>query len=98
MGLVKLGIIAVDGTKLKANASRHKAMSCGHMVTAEAATTPEATLAVPGIDQGLCRRKVSVCLLNFDTPWECVELFYTRLPRAGKFATDEGNKSIKTEI
>ena len=26
-GLVKLGTIAVDGTKLKANASRHKAMS-----------------------------------------------------------------------
>lgn len=31
MGLVKLGTIAVDGTKLKANASRHKAMSYGHM-------------------------------------------------------------------
>jgi transposase len=27
MGLVKLGTIAVDGTKIKANASRHKAMS-----------------------------------------------------------------------
>ena len=27
MGLVKLGTIAVDGTKVKANASRHKAMS-----------------------------------------------------------------------
>jgi transposase len=36
MGLVKLGTIAVDGTKLKANASRHKAMSYGHMVKAEA--------------------------------------------------------------
>ncbi len=36
MGLVKLGTIAVDGTKLKANASRHKAMSYGHMVRAEA--------------------------------------------------------------
>lgn len=31
MGLVKLGTIAVDGTKVKANASRHKAMSYGHM-------------------------------------------------------------------
>jgi hypothetical protein len=29
MGLVKLGTIAVDGTKVKANASRHKAMSYG---------------------------------------------------------------------
>ena len=36
MGLVKLGAIAVDGTKVKANASRHKAMSYGHMLKAEA--------------------------------------------------------------
>ena len=31
MGLAKLGAIAVDGTKIKANASRHKAMSYGRM-------------------------------------------------------------------
>jgi transposase len=36
MGLVKLGTIAVDGTKVKANASRHKAMSYGHMRKTEA--------------------------------------------------------------
>lgn len=36
MGLVKLGTVAVDGTKVKANASRHKAMSYGHMLKAEA--------------------------------------------------------------
>lgn len=36
MGLVKLGTIAVDGTKVKSNASRHKAMSYGHMLKAEA--------------------------------------------------------------
>ena len=36
MGLVKLGTIAVDGTQVKANASRHKAMSYGHMLKAEA--------------------------------------------------------------
>lgn len=35
MGLVKLGTIAVDGTKLKANASRHKAMSYERMVQTE---------------------------------------------------------------
>ena len=35
MGLVKLGTIAVDGTKVKANASRHKAMSYSHMLKAE---------------------------------------------------------------
>jgi transposase len=35
-GLVKLGTIAIDGTKIKANASRHKAMSYKYMVKAEA--------------------------------------------------------------
>lgn len=34
-GLVKLGHVAVDGTKLRANASRHKAMSYGRMKQAE---------------------------------------------------------------
>nr|WP_181374850.1 IS1182 family transposase [Polaromonas sp. H6N]AWD72233.1 transposase [Polaromonas sp. H6N] len=37
MGLVKLGTIAVDGTKIKANASRHKAMSYARMQTTQAA-------------------------------------------------------------
>jgi transposase len=32
MGLVKLGNLSTDGTKMKANASRHKAMSYGYMV------------------------------------------------------------------
>ena len=36
MGLAKLGTIAVDGTKIKANASRHKAMSYGRMQSTEA--------------------------------------------------------------
>lgn len=36
MGLVKLGTVAVDGTKVKANASRHKAMSYSYMLKAEA--------------------------------------------------------------
>jgi transposase len=35
-GLVKLGRLALDGTKLRANASRHKAMSYERMVKAEA--------------------------------------------------------------
>ncbi len=34
-GLVQLGHVAVDGTKLKANASKHKAMSYGRMKTRE---------------------------------------------------------------
>jgi transposase len=36
-GLVKLGQVAIDGTKIKANASKHKAMSYGRMKQAEAA-------------------------------------------------------------
>ena len=35
MGLVKLGTVAIDGTKLKANASRHKAMSYERMQQSE---------------------------------------------------------------
>jgi len=34
--LVKLGLIALDGTKIKVNASKHKTMSYGRMVTEEA--------------------------------------------------------------
>ncbi len=40
-GLVKLGHVALDGTKLKANASKHKAMSYGRMAAAEAALAAE---------------------------------------------------------
>src|SRR6059036_3577438 len=40
-GLVKLGHVALDGTKLKANASKHKAMSYGRMKRAEAALAAE---------------------------------------------------------
>ena len=36
-GLVKLGHVALDGTKIKANASKHKAMSYGRMTAAEKA-------------------------------------------------------------
>lgn len=36
LGLVKLGNVALDGTKIKANASKHKAMSYGRMDAAEA--------------------------------------------------------------
>ena len=35
-GLAELGHIAVDGTKIKANASKHKAMSYARMIEAEA--------------------------------------------------------------
>jgi hypothetical protein len=35
-GLVKMGVIAIDGTKIKADASKHKAMSYDRMLTEEA--------------------------------------------------------------
>ncbi len=35
-GLVKLGHVAIDGTKVKANASKHKAMSYARMTEKEA--------------------------------------------------------------
>ena len=34
-GLAKLGHVALDGTKIKPNASKHKAMSYEHMKTRE---------------------------------------------------------------
>ena len=37
-GLVKLGKVAIDGTKIKANASKHKAMSYGRMKQKESET------------------------------------------------------------
>lgn len=40
-GLVKLGRVAVDGTKIQANASKHKAMSYSRMKSAEAALQRE---------------------------------------------------------
>ena len=40
-GLVKLGHVALDGTKIKANASKHKAMSYGRMKLAEPALASE---------------------------------------------------------
>ncbi len=43
-GLVKLGRVALDGTKVKANASRHKAMSYAHMTAREAQLAAEVRL------------------------------------------------------
>src|SRR5450759_2314809 len=40
-GLAKLGRVAIDGTKLKANASKHKAMSYGRMAEREVALAAE---------------------------------------------------------
>jgi transposase len=41
LGMVKLGRVALDGTKLRANASKHKAMSYGRLVDKEAGVEAE---------------------------------------------------------
>lgn len=52
-GLVQFGHAAIDGTKLKANASRHQAMSYGRMQTTEPARAAEVAnwLLLRGLDQ-----------------------------------------------
>lgn len=64
-GLVRLGHVALDGTKVKANASKHKAMSYGRMKKAEPALAAavaewfakaEATDAAEDAEHGPSRR------------------------------------------
>ena len=43
MGVLKLGNIALDGSKIKANASKHSALSCGHIQKQEAHLKAEIT-------------------------------------------------------
>lgn len=50
-GLVKLGRVAVDGTKLKANASKHKAMSYSRMEEKEAALAAEVAQMLKRADE-----------------------------------------------
>src|SRR3954467_3999472 len=52
-GLVQFGHVAVDGTKLKANASRHKAMSYGRMTTAEPALAAAVAAWLARADQAV---------------------------------------------
>ena len=51
-GLLKMGTLAIDGTKLKANASKHKAMSYGRMKTAERRLEEEIR-RITGLAQGI---------------------------------------------
>ena len=44
-GLVKLGHVAIDGTKVRANASKHKAMSYGRMKKKEVDQTKVESLS-----------------------------------------------------
>jgi transposase len=54
-GLVGLGHVAVDGTKLRANASKHKAMSYARMGQAEAELAHEVAQWLGRAEQGLPR-------------------------------------------
>jgi len=54
IGLVKMGTLAIDGTKLKANASKHKAMSYGRMKAEERRIAEEIeriTRIAQGVDE-----------------------------------------------
>src|SRR5437764_1853829 len=48
LGLAKLGHVALDGTKLRANSSKHKAMSYGRMKQREARLAEEIARLVEG--------------------------------------------------
>ena len=50
-GLVRLGLVAIDGTKLRANTSRSKAMSHRRMVEAEARLEAEITALLARLDE-----------------------------------------------
>ncbi len=62
-GLVKMGTLAVDGTKVKANASRHKAMSYRRMEQAEAELKAQ-------IDQLLARAKATDAAERDEPEWD----------------------------
>lgn len=49
-GLVKMGTLAIDGTKMKADASKHKAMSYGRMQTEEARLEAEISALISAAD------------------------------------------------
>src|ERR1700741_307736 len=55
-GALKLGRVALDGTKLKANASKHKAMSYGRMKERELLAQAEAADAAEDAHYGVDRR------------------------------------------
>jgi hypothetical protein len=51
LGLVRLGSVAIDGTKIKANASKHKAMSYGRMDAREASLKSEIIAYLDACDE-----------------------------------------------
>ena len=90
LGLVKLGTVAIDGTKVKANASRHKAMSYGHMRKAEAElermrTPAAAVAAVHMLQQGAPREVRTALGFEADGSFSAqVGLFWARAVGPGR--------------
>ena len=66
MGLVKLGTVAIDGTKIKANASRHKAMSYERMQQSEVQLKAQ-------VDALLERAKVSARRTHLEARRHCAD-------------------------
>src|SRR5215211_1670479 len=73
-GLVKLGHVALDGTKIKANASKHKAMSYARMKKREAELKPKSTAGLRPPKRPMRRRTGSTatsaatrCLIGWPT-------------------------------
>ena len=54
MGLFKLGKVSLDGTKVKANASKHKAMSWGYANKLEEQLRREVEELLRRADAGRC--------------------------------------------
>jgi len=66
-GMVSLGHVALDGTKVKANASKHKTMSHERMLRAEKQLAQE-------INAGAARGGAAGCLEEMDRPVVSLEL------------------------
>ena len=77
MGVLKIGTVSLDGTKVKANASKHKAMSWGYANRLEAQLREEVqtlleqaaradTEASPGLDipEELARREARLAAIE----------------------------------
>ena len=76
-GLASLDHVALDGTRIQANASKHKAMSYGRMVKAEPELASEiaelrdreAADSLPFFGRAF-RSSSSSCFSRFDGPWK----------------------------
>ena len=66
--MVKLGHLAIDGTKLKANASKHKAMSYERMTEKEKQLREEVEKLLRGRQRLMGKKMPSMARANKGTP------------------------------